>query len=210
MQRTRRFGAAWDARILVWGLLFVFLTGSVLMIGYRPGNGEVAPWAAFLVDLHAAGTAWVVWGTLIHLVWRTVRAGATVRGIRSGAWAFLSVGVAVVTGVLAAPVDTWAWLARPFGDDARLLATVGHVAYASILVLLTLYMHVARWGWSRVLGSPMQAFVAIALTVVLALLWGVGGSISLVPPLPVLWAWTLLLPLAVALAARPLARSPPP
>lgn len=201
-----------DARILVWLLALVFATGLPLMILFDADAGaharRLGPWV-WLRHLHAASTLALMAGVVWHLLarWR-----GSLAGTRSGAWLLASVGLATLTGALAAQTGDADRLAQIIGMPRAptVLAAVGHIAYATILVLLTLYLHVARWGWRRVFGDWRHLGLALLPTLAIALLLPVdppggdgGGTTAwLAPPWPALAAWPILLALGAWGARR--------
>ena len=198
----RRLRVRIDARIMVWLLVVVFATGAALMLVFD-GDAEthrqtLGPWWAAVRHLHAGATLALVVGTLLHVAQRI--GTGTPKGVRTGAYTLTAVAVAVLTGALAAQTSDADHIAQQMGFDAAPVvpAAVVHIAYATIIVLLTLYLHVARWGWGHVFGQPRQFMVAAVATVVVAWLLPValpggdgGGSTRFLAP-PTWWPWLLV------------------
>lgn len=216
-----------DARVLLWLLLAALATGAPLMLWFDADPARHAARlpavGASLRALHAAASTLLVFGAALHLVlrlWGRARA-ATWKGVRTGGIAMLSVAVAAITGALVAQDGNAArlldltGLAR-HGQDGVLVAAVVHIAYASILVLLTAYLHVARWGWAYLLARRVHAVLALGAAGLLALALGAalpgdgerwqGSTWLAVPAVPGLWAWSAALALLTYLFSRRLAR----
>lgn len=209
-------GPPWwlGARLLVWLLAWAFLTGGALLLwfdvdaaAHREGLPLVGVW---LRALHGAAAALLVIGTLGHVGWRLRVGRASSGGIRSGSLALLATGVAAVTGALIAQTEAahrlagWTGLASLASMRTVVLwSAVLHVTYAAVMVLVAVYFHVARWGWRYVMGQRAHGVVSVALLVAVALALGAslpgdgsvwtGATWLAVPPLPWLWAWTLVL-----------------
>lgn len=217
-----------DARVLVWLLLLVFLTGVPLMLWFdtdADAHADALGLAGMaLRALHAASTMLLVAGTVWHLLARITARRASRFGIRSGALALGAVAVAALSGAMVAQTAAAARLLRWSGldrlPDAVLWLAVGHIAYATILVLLAVYLHIARWGWRYVFGRIGQAVASLAAVASVALLagtsapgsdsvWG-GSTWPVAPPVPWLWSWSLVLALGLWLAAGRLASQPRP
>lgn len=195
------------------------------------------PWGHILRATHAASSSLLVVGVLGHLslrlrpLWQrpgargeddrvrgtgsVPRARPSRAGVKSGALAMASVALAAITGAMitqtAAAERLLAWGGLAGVARITLWVAVVHIAYATILVLMTVYFHIARWGWGYVFASWSQATSATAGTALLALLLGstVPGSDAVwegstwlaVPPVPVLWGWTVIASVAVWLFA---------
>lgn len=195
-----------DARLLVWSALAALVTGTALF--FWPGD---AP--AWVDAAHSASTLLVLAGAAAHLVARLGRKSAA-RHVRSGGWALASVGFAAASGVLMVESggDWAAAMMLPWGETTRLWAGVVHLAYATMLVLAAVTFHVAHLGWSRVVGRWGHLWASVALTAgatVAALALAGDPWVSTwiaVPPVPVLWAWSLLLGAGTALLAGRLTR----
>lgn len=198
-----------DSRLLTWILVLVFATGLPLMVGFDSTATGTSTAMVALRGLHAVSTAWLVLGTLVHLVAR-LRRTATARAVRTGGWALASVGLATATGALVDQTghgDAALGLLG-LGRGAIVPAAVVHIAYASVLVTLTVYFHVARKPLGRVFGGWRHGAVAVALTVAGLLLapgvapgasWGHPATVFVAP-----WgvAWALVVGLALAVGAR--------
>ncbi len=210
-----------DARILVWLLGIVLATGLPLVFWFdadATAHAAALPAVgAVLRGLHAASSVLLVLGTVAHMGLRVWSGLATWKGVRTGALALLSVSLAVVTGAFAAQTalaDTLVGFTNleRWGDRVTIdtWMALGHMLYASLLVVLTVYFHVSRWGWWRLLGSRQQGMVAVLASAVLVLIFGTsvpgggtfdGATFLVVPPVAGLWAWTALLGLVAYLTS---------
>jgi len=200
------------ARTLVWLLVAVVASGSVLLVGYDEDaerHADSLGWIGTAArTVHATTTAWLVVGALVHVGVR-LRRSATVAGLRTGAVLWAALGLALVSG--------WA-ISQTWVQD-KILATlrvspavvgVVHVAYTSILVTIALALHITRWGWRRILapGRPLAGA---------SLLVAAGALLPVAPPgdrtpwhgvtawtaVPVAggWAWPLVLAALLGWAA---------
>ena len=199
----RRLRVRLDACIMVWLLGVVFATGAALMLVFD-GDAEahrraIGPWWVAIRHLHAGASLALVVATLLHVAQRI--GDGSPKGMRTGAYTLAAVSFAVLTGALAAQTADADRIAQQMGFDAAPVvpAAVVHIAYATVVVLLTLYLHVARWGWGHVLGQPRQSIVAALASVTVAWLLPValpggdgGGSTRFLAP-PTWWPWLLVL-----------------
>lgn len=215
--RCPRFVAirGFDARMLMWLLVVVFATGLPLMVRFDADPARHAAalahpaWQA-LRTLHAAASLALVVGTLAHVALRF--GTGSDKGLRSGSVALAAIAIATITGALSAQTGDADRVAQSIGmaEAPTVAAAVVHIAYATIFVLLTVYFHVARWGWAHVFGKRGQAVWAVAVTggvgIVLpvALPGGTGGGATfyLVPPWAGVALWTLLVSMALYVAGR--------
>ena len=206
-----------DSRVLTWMLVLVFATGLPLMVWFDgDGEGPASAVHVALRGLHAVSTAWLVLGTVVHLAAR-LRRRVPARAVRSGGWALASVGFAAATGAVIDQTGHGEAALRflGLGGGAVVPAAVVHIAYATVLVTLTVYLHVARKSLGRVFGTWVHGVFAGLLVVAGVLLWpGVAPGASWGHPATVLvapWgvAWALVVGLGVAVAARWSARRPP-
>lgn len=204
---------AWfGARTLVWLLLWVVVSGALLLLWYREDAGEHArilgSAGAVLRSLHAVGTAWLVLGALAHVAVR-LRRRPTKQGLWTGTALWLALGIALLSG----------WLMSQTWVQARIqtllpvsitVAGVLHVAYASILVLVALGLHVTRWGWRRVLspGRPLAGSLLLLLAAVVVPValpgdltaWR-GVTAWLAVPVGGGWLWPFVLAAGLGVAA---------
>lgn len=204
----------WDSRVLVWMLVFVVATGTMLMLRFDadPQQHQQAlrhGWA-WLRHLHGAASLALVVGTLLHVASRWWR--GTRRGIQTGSYALVAVWFAVITGALAAQTTAADSIAASLGWSRApaMAAAVVHIVYATLLVLVTLYFHIARWGWGHVFGRPAQSLLAVVVAAAVAWLLpvalpgseGTTGSTWLLAP-PKMWTWLLGVSAGLWLAAPP-------
>jgi 1,4-dihydroxy-2-naphthoate octaprenyltransferase len=216
-----------DARVLVWLLAIVFATGVPLLFWFDADAVRHAarlphPVGTWLRAFHAAATALLVLGVTAHALARWADVKAARRGLHTGAAALVTIGFAVATGAMAAQTTAGGRILLSVGlpDRAVLWAAVAHVAYATILVLLTVYLHLAKWGVRRLMGGPVHAAVALLGTVAVAVALGTtrpgadavwrGATWIAAPPVAVLWAWTLLVGAAFWVGAFLRAPTEPP
>lgn len=207
-----------DSRLLTWMLVLVFATGLPLMVWFDGDASASASSAASaahvaLRGLHAVSTAGLALGTLAHLVVR-LRGRVPARAVRSGGWALASVGFAAATGAVIDQTGHGEAALRllGLGGGAVVAAAVVHIAYATVLVTLTIYLHVARKPLERVFGTWVHGAFAALLVVAGVLAWpGVAPGAAWGHPATVFvapWgvAWALVLGVAVVVGARWLAK----
>lgn len=195
-----------DARVLIWVLVAVFVTGVPLLFTYDADPARYRGGLAVLRGLHAASTAVLLAGAFGHLVWRVLATPASRRGVRSGGWMLASVGFATVSGVLsvASPQATAVWALVASGPRP-VPAAVVHVAYSLVLVALTATLHVGPWR-HRLLHGPWRLAAAAGLVLAAAAIAPLPArdafwSVAAVPPVQGLWLWSVAVGVAVALAA---------
>lgn len=211
-----RAGHLVDSRLLTWMLVLVFATGLPLMVGFDAEATGASSAEVALRGLHAVSTAWLVLGTVVHLAAR-LRSRVSARAVRSGGWALASVGFAAATGAVIDQTGHGAAALRllGLGGGALVAAAVVHIAYATVLVTLTVYLHVARKPLERVFGSWRLGAFAALLAAAGVLLWpGVAPGAAWGHPATVAvapWgvAWALVVGLGVAVGARWLVRRGP-
>ncbi len=159
-------GVRWlDRRLLMGVLVAVFATGVPLAVWFDGDAARSISWLhGFLRAAHAVSTMILVAGTLVH-AWMRIRSSVNVRAMRRGAWAVASVGLATWTGVMADQTGLGALALARVGLTASSAsgAAVVHVAMASVLVALTVYLHVAGKAWGRLFGSWQHAAIVAGL-----------------------------------------------
>jgi len=211
-----------DARALVALVAVVFVTGLPLALWF---DGDAERHAASLPAvglavraLHAAASSVLVVGVAVHLALRVAGRAASWRGVRTGALAYLAVAVAAVTGAMAAQTGASESILGQVGlaGAPAVWLVIVHVAYASLVVLVTLYLHVARWG-RRLLDATQATWAVLAAGALAMALGGTapgssgawaGSTWIAVPPVPVLWLWTAALAVATwALSRRAAVRA---
>ncbi len=199
-----------DGRLLMWLLVAVFASGVPLAVWFdADATRAVSLVERWLRGAHAVSTALLVLGTVLHLVMR-LRGRVEPRVVRWGGLSLAFVGLAAATGALVDQTGHGARAWARLGLDVGAVSAVAvvHVAFASVLVALGVYVHVARKSRVRIFGGWQSAAISLVLVVLgVALLPGVApgagsGHIATVAVAPGGFAWPVLVGLVVAVGAR--------
>lgn len=221
-----------DARVLVWLLALVIITGIPLALWFDADAsahrdamaGQLGLW---LRAAHSAASVLLVIGMVGHFIVRTIpgspaRAPSSRRGRTTGALAFAATALAATSGALAAQTPESRHILAHLGAPAdvagvEVALALFHIALASLLVAVAVYLHLAGRRRTVPLEAKRPALAALAFTSAAAIAgsyrhlsipgdtarWQ-GTTWLLAPPVPILWAWPLLA--AAAAVAWVLAR----
>jgi len=208
MSAQRWFGA----RTLVWLLLWVIISGTVLMVWYdddaRSHAEALGVMGEITRTIHATATLWLVVGSLVHVAIRLVK-NPTFKGLWTGAALWAGIGIALITGWWATQTWVQGQLTDTLFVDSR-IGVVAHIAYAGVIVTVGLALHITRWGWRRILSPPRPLVGALGLLGIgLALPVAMPGDMVawrgvtawLAVPVFGLWIWPLVLAGGLALVA---------